>query len=339
MIIIINGPCGIGKTTVAWELYQKFDRSVMLDGDYIGAIHPFEIYDTARITYLYKTIQQLVRFHSTEGHYENFVINYVFETSESLSELKRMLIELNPTLYTIRLTCEAEELERRLYQRHTDTEELVWYLERCRELTGIQDAAAQKGDIGYPVDTTGLTVTEVAERIWAYTHEKVRIVPYDPDWPAQYEMERQRIVDALGDIIVEIHHIGSTSVPGLPAKPIIDITFAIRKLEDFIECIPPLRELGYTFVDYPENTERYFFRKGQPRTHHLHIVEVNSEELYRPLDFRDALRASPTLRERYAQLKYKLAREKQSNRNAYTKGKGALIEAGLREWRARKNVS
>ena len=75
MIVIINGPCGIGKTSVAWELNAQFERAVMLDGDYIGAVHPFEIYDDARITYLYRTLHHLIAYHVEQGDYHNFVIN------------------------------------------------------------------------------------------------------------------------------------------------------------------------------------------------------------------------------------------------------------------------
>ena len=75
MIVIINGPCGIGKTSVAWELNAQFERAVMLDGDCIGAVRPFEIYDDARITYLYRTLHHLIAYHVEQGDYHNFVIN------------------------------------------------------------------------------------------------------------------------------------------------------------------------------------------------------------------------------------------------------------------------
>jgi tRNA A37 N6-isopentenylltransferase MiaA len=87
MIVIINGPCGVGKTEVSWNLVERFPEGVMLDGDHIGAVHPFEIYDQQRIAYLYQTIRHLVAFHIEHG-YTNFVVNYVFETPESLAELR-----------------------------------------------------------------------------------------------------------------------------------------------------------------------------------------------------------------------------------------------------------
>ena len=85
MIIILNGPCGIGKTAVSWELAALFERAVMLDGDYIGAVHPLAIYDAARVDYLYRTLRHLVAWQIAQGDYHNFVINYVFESPESLA--------------------------------------------------------------------------------------------------------------------------------------------------------------------------------------------------------------------------------------------------------------
>jgi broad-specificity NMP kinase len=90
MIIIINGSLGVGKTSVAEQIHWKFDNSVHLDGDAIGDVHPFEIYDDARISHLYRTLELLVGFHQKYG-YSDFVINYVFESPESLQELLNLL--------------------------------------------------------------------------------------------------------------------------------------------------------------------------------------------------------------------------------------------------------
>ncbi len=163
MIVILNGPCGIGKTTVAWALNARFDRAVMLDGDYIGAVHPFEIYDPDRITYLYRTLRHLVAFHVREGGYEHFVINYVFESPESLAELRRLLAGLADPILTFRLRAAEEEIARRIRGREEDPE---WYLRRFRELLAIQETAARRGDLGRPLDTTGLTPEAVVNCIW-----------------------------------------------------------------------------------------------------------------------------------------------------------------------------
>jgi 2-phosphoglycerate kinase len=164
VIVIINGPCGIGKTTVAWELNARFDRAVMLDGDYIGAVHPFEIYDEARVDYLYRTLRHLVAFHVEEGGYEHFVINYVFESPETLAQLRALLANLAGPVVAFRLLASDEDLERRIRARE---ERPDWYLRRYKELVAIQERAAQRGEMGIPIDTTGLTVEQVVDRIWA----------------------------------------------------------------------------------------------------------------------------------------------------------------------------
>ncbi len=163
MIIIINGSVGVGKTTVAEELHQKFDKSIHLDGDHIGNVHPFEIYDEARIDHLYRTLELLVGFHQKNG-YQNFVINYVFESADSLQDLLDLLSPLEPSIHIYWLTCDEKEQAKRIQGRQSD--QLDWELNRFVELHRIQTKAARQGFIGKEVDTTGLTPTEVAEKIW-----------------------------------------------------------------------------------------------------------------------------------------------------------------------------
>jgi broad-specificity NMP kinase len=117
VIVIINGPCGIGKTSVAWELNARFDRAVMLDGDYIGAVHPFEIYDEARVAYLFETIHHLIAFHIEQGSYHDFVINYVFETPEELAALRHLLSDLDDVIYAYRLVASDDVIEERIRKR------------------------------------------------------------------------------------------------------------------------------------------------------------------------------------------------------------------------------
>jgi predicted kinase len=170
MIIIINGPLGIGKTETSWELLNMFDKAAMLDGDHLGAVQPFEIYDDKRIAYLYDTLRLVAGHHYTHG-YQNLVINYVFETPESLAELRGLLADLDDEIYTFRLTCSEEEIARRIRQRSNNAENLEWELQRFRQLTEIQNANAQRGDLGFVIDTTRLSAREAARTIWAKVHE------------------------------------------------------------------------------------------------------------------------------------------------------------------------
>lgn len=163
MMIIINGSLGVGKSSVSKELHWKFDKSVYLDGDHIGDVHPFEIYDDARIDHLYRTLALLVGFHQGNG-YHNFVINYVFESPESLGDLLDLLRPLDASIHVYWLTCDEQEQEKRIRAR--SREQLDWELSRFVELQQIQARAAQTGFIGIQVDTSHMSTTEVAERIW-----------------------------------------------------------------------------------------------------------------------------------------------------------------------------
>ena len=157
MIVIINGPLGIGKTETSWELLRLYQNAVMLDGDYIGAVQPFEIYDEARVEYLYQTIRLLVDHHRRHG-IQDFIINYVFEHSESLQQLRQMLVDLDDVDYAFRLTCSDHEIERRIQQRNPVSDSLEWELQRFRQLVAIQEAAANRGDIGFPIELLQKTV-------------------------------------------------------------------------------------------------------------------------------------------------------------------------------------
>jgi broad-specificity NMP kinase len=168
MIIIINGSLGVGKTSVAEAIHYKFDKSVNLDGDYIGDVNPFEIYDDARIDHLYRTFAHLIAFHQENG-YANFVINYVFESHTSLQELLDLLHPLDSDVHVFWLTCDREAQRERIQSR--GGYEIEWELERLIVLQEIQAKAAEKGFIGTEVDTTGLSVEQVAESIWGMMDE------------------------------------------------------------------------------------------------------------------------------------------------------------------------
>ncbi len=160
----------------------------------------------------------------------------------------------------------------------------------------------------------------------------VVIVGYDPAWPAAYEVERGRIAAALGEAmagVVAIEHVGSTSVPGLAAKPVIDIMVGVRRLAGGLRCITPMVELGYECVGEHGVPGRIYFRRGAPRTHHVHLVEHSGEFWRRHLAFRDALLASPALVERYAALKRDLASRHRDDSDGYTDAKTPFIEAAL----------
>jgi HAD superfamily hydrolase (TIGR01549 family) len=161
--------------------------------------------------------------------------------------------------------------------------------------------------------------------------EPIRLVPYDPAWPARFEQERVALAEAIGEWIVGgIHHVGSTAVPGLDAKPIIDILAGVRDPEESRACFEPLEQLGYMYAPYlPE--EMHWFCKPHPsrRTHHLHLVPVGSKRYRDELAFRDRLRGDPGIAAEYASLKRDLADRFGNDREAYTDAKIAFVQAVL----------
>jgi 16S rRNA processing protein RimM len=160
----------------------------------------------------------------------------------------------------------------------------------------------------------------------------VFLVPPDPDWPAQFEAEAARLKEALGTVAVGIHHYGSTSVPGLAAKPIIDILVTVAALEPMTPYREPLERLGYQYVFYPENVEMPLFcwPAERPRAFNMHVVAADGEEERRSLLFRDRLRADPATAAAYADLKAVLVRQFREKREEYTNAKTAFIEEVLR---------
>ena len=157
--------------------------------------------------------------------------------------------------------------------------------------------------------------------------EAVHIVEYSPNWPTLYEQEKKLIVGVLGHAITDIQHIGSTAVPGLGAKPIIDILVAAHKRGPVEEYSGRLRPIGYRHQSHEDDAKRLFFQKGTPRTHHLHIVEYDSWEYRRHILFRDCLRTHPETAQRYEKLKRELAIKFASDREDYTESKSEFIES------------
>jgi GrpB-like predicted nucleotidyltransferase (UPF0157 family) len=147
----------------------------------------------------------------------------------------------------------------------------------------------------------------------------IAIVDYDPRWPMLFEEERVRIAEALGDLAADIQHVGSTSVPGLAAKPIVDIGIALGSLVDAVKCITPLFQLGYECLGEYGIAERIYFRKrtdnpvvgqsfgGISRSHQIHMYEVSHSEWEAHILFRDYLRTHPDTAGAYETLKRRLA--------------------------------
>jgi GrpB-like predicted nucleotidyltransferase (UPF0157 family) len=163
--------------------------------------------------------------------------------------------------------------------------------------------------------------------------EPIRLTPYDSEWPARFEQERSALEAAIGEwIVCGVHHVGSTAVPGLDAKPIVDILVGVRDLEQARGCFAPLARLDYLYAPYLPD-EMHWFCKPDPsrRTHHLHLVPAGSRRYRDELAFRDRLREDPELAGEYAALKRGLASRFAEDREAYTEAKSDFVRRALGE--------
>jgi len=160
----------------------------------------------------------------------------------------------------------------------------------------------------------------------------VRLAPYTPEWQRCFEAEKVRLQAAVGQYVLDIQHVGSTSIPGMIAKPIIGI--AVSSFEEACVCIQPIQQLGYEYRGELGIPRRHYFVKGDPRTHHIHINEIGSCDWENQVLFRDTLIQHPRLAEEYAALKTDLAQRYPTERGAYLDGKAPFIERVLRMARA-----
>jgi GrpB-like predicted nucleotidyltransferase (UPF0157 family) len=161
----------------------------------------------------------------------------------------------------------------------------------------------------------------------------VELVPYDPSWPARFEQEAAELRRLLAAWLVgRIEHIGSTAIPGLAAKPVIDIMAGVETLEASRPAIAALAPVGYCYAPYRADSEHWFCKPSPAfRTHHLHLMPVESARWREVIAFRDYLRVNSQVAAEYADLKQRLAQEHRFDREAYTEAKGPFIAriAGL----------
>ena len=160
--------------------------------------------------------------------------------------------------------------------------------------------------------------------------DEIVIVEYDPAWPAEFVRLRDRARVALGDVAIAIEHVGSTAVPGLPAKDLIDLVAVIESDDDLPEAIARLEAIGYEARGSlgVEGREAFWWPDGEKR-HHLYVSPKTSAELQAQVAFRDLLRTDPALAREYVALKRDLAERFRDDRNAYTAGKTEFIDSAL----------
>ncbi|ALB62745.1 hypothetical protein AFK62_09635 [Cronobacter condimenti 1330] len=156
---------------------------------------------------------------------------------------------------------------------------------------------------------------------------QITLEPYDPAWPARFDEEAQRVRATLGAVARIVHHIGSTSVPGLAAKPVIDMLLEVSSLAALDACNARMQALGYTpRGEHGIAGRRYFIKGDSARTHHLHAFETGSEHITRHLAFRDYLRRHDDAANEYQRIKFAAARDSGFQSDSYSEQKTAFIE-------------
>ena len=158
--------------------------------------------------------------------------------------------------------------------------------------------------------------------------DEVVIADYDPEWPREFDEEKGRILGAIGESLEVVEHIGSTSVPGLAAKPIIDILLVVRPFPLTLAQVDAVCGLGYFYkAEHGISGRQYFTKQFWLGTHHLHAFSRGNPEIVRHLAFRDYLRVHPAVAREYESLKRELAERFRGRRESYTDAKTGFIRA------------
>lgn len=156
----------------------------------------------------------------------------------------------------------------------------------------------------------------------------VKLEPYNSEWKTEFEKEKAILSSILNNFILDIQHIGSTSIEGCPAKPVIDIFIGIESLEYGKQLIPILLENGYIYKPNNGIPDEIYFkkRKNNLTTHHIHIAPINGEVWKNQILFRDYMRLHPEKLQEYIELKQQLAFHFPEDRDSYSQGKNEFIK-------------
>ncbi|MCO0600450.1 GrpB family protein [Peribacillus butanolivorans] len=158
---------------------------------------------------------------------------------------------------------------------------------------------------------------------------EVFLVPWTNEWEKEFLKEKNRIQEVIGHYILSVHHIGSTAVKHLSAKPIIDIAIEIKEFQEGEKCVTPLENLGYSYKGTSVLPDRHYFNKGEPRTHQIHMYQSGNKYLLEQLGFREYLRYNETARIQYEQLKMELSTVNKDNKHKYADDKTHFVKSIL----------
>lgn len=329
-LIIINGTMGVGKTTVCRALYKRLYGSCWLDGDWCWLMNPWDFSDENK-RMVEDNIIHLLRNYLKNTYFEYVIFSWVMHRQDIFDTILGGLSGIDYYLYPITLMASPPALEERMLLDGREAHDMEESIQRFHLFHGLDT---------FKLDTTDLSPAEVASKIVEMVKEApVTISSYHPIWSSKFHELKEIYLEALGSLILAVEHVGSTSVEGLAAKPILDIDIVIESYQVFPMVCQVLEKLGYIYEGERGIPHRHAFKRGdervphgieEPMEHHLYVCPTDSLELKRHLAFRDYLRENPQKAKEYGKLKRELAHEFRFDRAAYCHGKGGFIEGILK---------
>jgi GrpB-like predicted nucleotidyltransferase (UPF0157 family)/gluconate kinase len=335
-VYLITGPMAAGKSTVARLLAERFERGVYLDGDFFrrsivtGRVEMAPAPSSEAVEQLrlrYRLAAAAADAYCQAG----FTVALEDVVAGPLLGEYRTLIRSRPCHIVVLMPSLDALAEREAGREQKGYGR--WTVDEFYE-----GFATTTPRVGLWLDTSDQTAEETVEEILARTpspSHPVVVSEYDDDWPALFRQIAEPVRRALEDIVVAVEHVGSTSVRGLAAKPVIDVDVVVRSAEDVPVATELLRQLGYVYQGDKgiAGREAFMWPPHAPR-HHLYVVVANSEPHADHLQFRDYLRQHPEVAREYAELKRTLADQHSGDRERYTEAKAEFISRVLAAARA-----